>query len=183
MAFLFASASLFAADPAATFELVNQRGSSIYKVVYKAVGTGKAVLNITGKQGLVFSEVVTYTNGFVYPIDFKGMAKGEYTVEVLGKGAKFKETVSLVENKPLAYVRVSEQPNQKELLTITSEVPSEFIIRVYDKDDNEVFWTVESINDRYGVVLNVSNLEKGYSIEVTANNNDMGCILFLLKRL
>lgn len=176
MAIVFASASLFAADSAATVELVNQKGSSIYKVVYKALGTGKAVLKISGIDGLVFSEIVTYTNGFAYPIDFKNMAEGKYTVEVLSKGTKFKQTVDVKSNKPVAYVRVTEQPNKKELLTITSEVPSDFTIRVFDKWHNEVFTKVEPVNERYGVVFNVSNLENGYSIEVTEASGNVTVI-------
>jgi hypothetical protein len=167
MAIIFASASLFAADSAATVELVNQKGSSIYKVVYKAPGTGKAVLKISGTDGLVFSEIVTYTNGFAYPIDFKDMAEGEYTVEVLGKDTRFKQTVDLKSNRPVAYVRTREQSNKKELLTIVSEVPTDFTIRVYDKWNKEIFTKVEAVNTSYGVLLNVDNLETGYSIEVT----------------
>jgi hypothetical protein len=167
MAMIFASASLFAADPAATFELVNQKGSSIYKVVYKAPGSGKVFLKISGTDGLVLSETLSFTNGFTLPIDFKGMAEGEYIVEVVGKGTNFKQTVTLKSNKPVAYVRLSEQPNKKKLLTITSEVPSDFTIRVFDKWNNEVFTKVESVNTSYGVLLNVSGLASGYSIEVT----------------
>ena len=36
MVIIFASASLFATDPATNVELLNQNGSSIYKVVYKS---------------------------------------------------------------------------------------------------------------------------------------------------
>jgi hypothetical protein len=176
IAIVFASASLFAADSAATVELVNQKGSSIYKVVYKALGTGKAVLKISGTDGLMFSEIVTYTNGFAYPIDFKGMAEGEYTVEVLGKGTKFKQTVDLKSNKPVAYVRMTEQPNKKELLTITSEAPSDFTIRVFDNLKNEVFSTVETVNKSYAVLLNVSSLTTGYTIEVTETDGNVTVI-------
>lgn len=181
---VFASASLFAADSAATFELVNQKGSSIYKVVYKAPGSGKAVLKVSGSDGLVFSDIVTYTNGFAYPIDFKGMAEGVYTVEVLGKGTKFKQTIpfntkqtiTLKANKPVAYVRTRAISDKKELLTIISEVPSDFVIRVYDKWNKEVFTQVETVQGSYGVLINVGNLERGYYIGVTEDSGNIKLI-------
>jgi protease II len=167
MVIVFASASLFAADSAATIELLNQKGSSIYKVVYKAPGIGKAVLKISNRQGLVFSESINFTNGFAYPIDFKNMSDGEYTVEVLSKAAKFRQTVTLAKAKPLAYVRVTEQANKKELLTIVSQAPADFTIRVYDKWNNEVFTKAEVVKTEYGVVFNMENMATGYTIEVT----------------
>jgi hypothetical protein len=173
MAIIFASASLFAADPAATVELLNQKGSTIYKVLYKSSGTGKAVLKISDKTGLVFSEVVNYTNGFAYPIDFKNMAEGEYTVEVSGKDANFKQVVNLAKIKPVAYVRVAKQSNKKELLTIVSEVPANFTIRVFDKWNNEVFERAEAINSSYGVVFNTANLALGYTFVVTEASGTM----------
>jgi hypothetical protein len=166
VALVFASASLFAADPAATVLLLNQKGSTVYKLVYKAPGTGKAMLKISNQEGVVFSETVTYTNGFAYPIDFKGLT-GEYTVEVVGKNTKFKQTVTLVNTKPTAYVRVTEQANKKELLTITSAVPADFTIRVFDKFNHEVLSKVETVKDGYAVLLNMNGLGSGYSIEVT----------------
>ena len=164
---VFASASLFAADPAATVELVNQKGSSIYKVVYKAPGTGKAFLKITGNAGVVFSETLTFTNGFTLPLDFKGMAAGEYTVEVLSKGTKFKQTVAYEKATPVAYVRVTEQAGAKQLLTITSQVPADFTIRIYDNLNNELFVKTETVKSDYAVVFNMSQVSGSYRFDVT----------------
>jgi hypothetical protein len=167
MAMIFASASLFAADPAATVELVNQKGSSIYKVIYKAPGTGRVFLKISGEEGVVLSETLSFTNGFMLPIDFQGMAAGEYTVEVLGKDTRFKQTVVYEKVTPVAYVRLTEQPGAKQLLTITSQVPTEFTIRIYDNWNNELFARTETVKSEYGVVFNMSHVAGGYRFEVT----------------
>jgi hypothetical protein len=167
MAIVFASASLFAADPAATVELLNQKGSSIYKVVYKAPGIGKAFLKISGIDGVVFTETLSFTNGFTLPIDFKDMVEGEYTVEVLSKGTKFKQTVAYGKTTPVAYVRVAAQPGAKQLLTIRSQVPSDFTIRIYDKWNNELYIKTEAVKSDYAVVFNMSNVVGGYRFEVS----------------
>lgn len=176
MAIMITCASLFAADPAATVELINQEGSSIYKVVYKSPGAGKAFLKISDKEGVVFYKTLNYTNGFAYPIDFKGMADGEYTVEVVGRGAKFKKTLALGKIKPIAYVRVTEQPNNKHLLTITSQASSDFTIRVYDSRNNELLTQRESVKTEYAVILNMASVGSGFKIEVTESTGDVTVI-------
>lgn len=173
MVMLLTSASLFAANTAATVELLNQRGSSIYKVVCKTAGTGKAILKVYGTTGVLLSETISFTNGFSMPLDFKGLTSGEYTVEVMGKGIKFRQTIALNVNnkKPVAYALVRKQLNKKELLTISTPIPSEFNIRIFDKWGNEVFNQVQPVSDSYGVVLNVSNLGSGYIVQVLEMND------------
>lgn len=166
LAIVIASAPLFATDPAATIQLVNQKGSTVYKLVYKAPGTGRAMLKISNQEGTVFTKTVKFTNGFAYPIDFKGLS-GEYTIEVMGKNTKFKQTLTLETKKPTAFVRVTEQANKKELLTISSATPADFTVRVFDKLNQEVFTKVESVKNGYAVLLNVAELSAGYSIDVT----------------
>lgn len=176
MAILLASASLFAADPAATVELVNQKGSTIYKVVCKLPGSGKAYVKVSNGFDVLLSETVNFTNGFAYPLDFKGMASGQYIVEVLTKDTRFKQTIALENTKPVAYVRSTEQPGKRHLLTITSQVPAEFTIRIFDKYFNEVFTKIETVKSEYGVVLNMANLGAGYSFEITESTGDINVI-------
>jgi hypothetical protein len=176
MAIVLTSASLFAADPAATVELLNQKGSSVYKVVYKAPGNGSALLKISNKDGLVLSERFTFTNGFTLPVDFKGMANGEYTVEVLSKGFQFKQTVAYSNVMPVAYVRVTEQPGQKKLLTITSPKTADFIIRVFDSANNELFSTTETITNGYASLFNTAKVSGDCHIEVTAQAGNVAVV-------
>lgn len=176
MAIIFAGASLFAADPAATIKLVNQKGSTIYKVVCSLPGAGRAFLKISGSEGVLLTETVSYTNGFAYPFDLKGLADGKYTVEVLTKNARFKETLELEKTKPVAYVRATEQPGNKHLLTITSDEAADFTIRVFDNMNNEIFAKVETVKENYGVVLNMANLAGGYYFEVTEASGNVNVI-------
>lgn len=167
MAILLTSASLFAVDSAATVTLLNQKGSSVYKIVYKATGSGSALLKITDKNGLVYSERFTFTNGFTLPVDFKGMAAGAYTVEVVSKGFKFKQAITHVKSTPAAYVRVTEQANAKQLLTISTPIAAEFRIRVLDNANNELFSTTESIANNYATLINVAQVAGPCNVEVT----------------
>jgi hypothetical protein len=167
MAIIMTSASLLAADTAVTVELLNQSGSSIYKVVYKAAGNGSALLKITNKSGLVFSERLTFTNGFTLPVDFKGMESGDYTVEVLSKNLKFKKTIAHINTIPVAYVRMTEQPGIKQLLTISSPIASQFQIRVLNSNNEELFSTVESVTNHFATLINLAQVQGAYHIEVT----------------
>src|SRR6185436_17573393 len=110
---VFASASLMASDPEPAFEIKNVEGSSIYKVVYKSAGEGKASMKIFDKDHRVlYSEVLNYTHGFTYPLDFAGMTEGEYTIEISDKENQLRQSLVYDVKSPLAYVHVSKQPNE-----------------------------------------------------------------------
>jgi hypothetical protein len=94
----------------------------------------------------------------------------------VGKGTKFKQTVAYEKAIPVAYVRVTEQPNAKQLLTITSQVPADFTIRVYDKLNNELFVKTETVKSDYAVMFNMSQVSGGYRFEVTETPGNVNVI-------
>jgi hypothetical protein len=175
---VFASASLLASDPTPTLEVRNQKGSSVYKIVYKAPGQGKVSLKISDKSGFLYTELLNYTDAFTYPLNFKGMDDGEYTVEVSDKENKLKQSLLYESKDPLAYVHVSPQPGEKYMLTIASEVPAEFSVRIYDRRNNEVLVKNESVKKNFGLVYNLSKVDGPFTFEVVETSGKLDVVKY-----
>lgn len=164
---VMATASVVAQDPSPSFEILNRPGSSVYKLVYKAPGKGRVNVKISGKDGVLYSEMINFTDQFIFPLDFKGMNFGEYSVEVSDKKTRLKEELVYEVKAPLAYVHVAKQPNEKYLLSIRSQAPSDFTVRIFDRWDNEVLARNESVEDEFALVYNLSKLSGPFNFEVT----------------
>jgi hypothetical protein len=169
MALLFnVSASLMASDPSPFFEIVNQKGSTIYKLVYKSPGEEKVYLKILDNSGsLVYAQFVNFTNGFTYPLDFKGMKEGEYAIEISNKDARLKKSLTYKMANPLAYVHIAKRPEEKYMLTITSKVAADFTVRIYDRWSREVFQKKEKVSKDFGLVYNLAKVEGPVTFRVT----------------
>ena len=76
--------------------------STIYKVVCSFAGRGQSFLKISGSEGVFLPKQFLY-QWLCLSIWFKVMiTDGKYTVEVLTKNARFKETPELKKHKPVA---------------------------------------------------------------------------------
>jgi hypothetical protein len=171
-----ASVSLVAQNPSPSFEILNQPGSSVYKLVYKAPGKGSVNLKISDKAGVLYSESLSFTDQFIFPLDFKGMSKGEYTVVVSDKKHSLSESLAYDVKIPLAYVHVAKQPNEKYLLSIRSEAPTDFTVRIFDRWNREVLEKSESVSDEFALVYNLSRLSGPFNFEVTNSAGDVAII-------
>ena len=173
---LGASAALVAQNPSPSFLISNQEGSSVYKLVYKSPGQGKVNLRISDKNGTLYSESLSFTNQFIYPLDFKGMNKGEYTIEVSNKKNTLRESIVYDVKIPLAYVHVAKQPNEKYLLSIRSQIPTDFTVRIFDRWNREVLEKSESVAKEMALVYNLSSLTGPFNFEVTNSAGDVSII-------
>jgi hypothetical protein len=177
---VLASASLMATDLTPSLEVKNEKGSSIYKVVYKAAGQGKVSMKISAKDGgVLYSEVLNYTDAFTYPLDFNGMKNGEYTVEISNKKTKLKKTVVYDVKSPSAYVRIAKQPEEKYMLTIASQVPANFTVRIYDRWNREVLTKNESVSGTFGLVYNLANVDGPFTFEVVESTGKLDVVKYL----
>lgn len=167
------SASLVAQNPAPSFEILNQQGSSVYKLLYKATGKQRVNVKVYGANGVLYSESLNFNDQFILPLDFKEMNKGNYTVEVSNKNNTLTETIDYDVKLPKAYVHVAKQPNDKYLLSIKSQLPTNFTVRIYDRWNNEVLEKSETVSNEYALLYNLSRLSGPFNFEVTSNTGDV----------
>lgn len=173
---VIANSSVVAQDFTPSFEILNQEGSSVYKLVYKAPGQGKVNLKIVDKNGILYSEYLNFTDRFTYPLDFGGMNKGEYTISISDRKKTLKKSIVYDVKIPLAYVHVAKQPDEKYMLTIKSQTPADFTVRIYDRWNNEVMQKSETVAADFGLVYNLSNLAGPFTFQVTNSNGNVEVI-------
>src|SRR5688500_4011966 len=97
MLVVFSAGVVFAGEdePRTGFAVVSLKGSSVYKVIYKSENSGKVKLNIYDAGGsVIFTETLTGVNGFMVPLNFAGLAAGDYTIELIGAAGRKTERIS-----------------------------------------------------------------------------------------
>src|SRR5688572_9254704 len=69
--------------------VVAVKGSEVFKVIYKGEGSSRVKLNVYNSSAeVVFSESFSGVEGFIRPLNFKGLQSGEYTIELVDATGK-----------------------------------------------------------------------------------------------
>ncbi len=162
-------------------EVVAQQSKSILKVIYQGTSNGKAVLKVYNQAGeVVFMDRIFTEKGFIRPLNFAGMEKGTYKIEVstsqgtsvksveYGASEETKAVVSANETSAIKAVHIAKlNAEGKYLIAISNQGENNVTVRVYDGNKNIVSNKRISINGNYGVVYNLKNVVGTPSIEVT----------------
>src|SRR5688500_18210725 len=118
--------------------VVNVKGSEIYKVIYRAAAVGKVRLNILDAQGhKIHSESFAGLNGFILPVNFKGLRAGNYTIEIVDNAGRYEEHVSFNPVSDTKSIHVSRlvRESGKYLLAIADAKHETINVRIYDQDE------------------------------------------------
>ncbi len=92
---MFVSVLALANEPGNPKVVVVSQKSGVFKVIYEGGKVGKVSMRIFNANGQeVFAEVLSGTNGFMRPVNFTGMERGVYTIEVANQNGKQIQKVS-----------------------------------------------------------------------------------------
>jgi len=120
-------------DPGMT--VVSVKGSEVFKVIYKGATTGKIKLNILDAEGrTIHSETLFGLNGFILPVNFKGLQSGNYTIEVVDQAGSYRENVLYLPAYEIKSIHVSKIRNEdgKFLLSIANAQDEPIQVRIFD---------------------------------------------------
>jgi hypothetical protein len=160
-----------AADPVKpTVMVVNQKESGIFKIIYKGDKVAKVTMKIYNDQGsVVFNETVSGVDGFIRPVNFNGMAPGEYTIEVnSGKDKEIQKVKYTVENAVSMVHLAKIADTEKYLLAVAKSGNEEQInVKIYDGNSNIVHNETLVVKGDFGLVYNLKNVEGLPTFEVT----------------
>src|SRR5260221_14529278 len=82
-------------EPVSSRIAVLSQESGIFKVIYESAKAGKVTLTITDKDGnVVYKEGIRTVNGFIRPVNFKGMDLGVYTITIADELGEQIQTVN-----------------------------------------------------------------------------------------
>ena len=152
--------------------VVPMKGSETFKVIYKSENTNKVKLNIYNLNSqLIFSEVINESNGFILPLNFKGVAFGEYTLEVIDAlGKKIERisyqpsAVSVANNIRIAKISSNEN---KFLVSVVNPGTEKITVKIFDTYNNLVHNEIMSVEGNFAQVYSVKNLGGACKFEVS----------------
>ncbi|MBP9926133.1 MAG: hypothetical protein KBF45_09060 [Cyclobacteriaceae bacterium] len=160
-----------AADPVGpTVVVVNQKESGMFKVIYQGAQVGKVSLKIyDAANHIVFTETINGVEGFVRPINFKGMEAGVYKIEIADAAGKRTQTIEHNVEKALSAIHISKiGVDSKYLLSVANKGTSEKInVRIFDGNNNQLHNEVLTVNGDLGLVYNLKNVTGVPTFEVT----------------
>jgi hypothetical protein len=164
--------------------IVPVKGTEVFKVIYKGENTGRVKLNIYNAEGqTIFSETIGVLDGFICPVNFKGLASGEYTIELIGANGKKVEKVSFQSIQPsrnIKHVHVSRINNEagKFLFAVTSTGAEKINVNIYDENSKLVHTESKEIAGDFAQVYKLENAKGSYTFEISDNNGNIKTIKF-----
>jgi hypothetical protein len=177
-ALVLMSAVTFAND-ANINKLVVVRGqeSGIFKVIFEGkdqVNATVTVLDVTGT--IVFTENINGKNGFILPMNFKGLRSGEYTIEVKHAGNTLVETINytaytkIVEPSTIQNVHVAKLSNNgKYLLSVSKSGNEPISISVFNTMNELVHFETRRTEGDFAVVYDITAFPGVSKFEITGN--------------
>lgn len=161
--------------------VVPVKNGDVFKVIYKAETVGKIKLNIYNANGVVvYSETLAGLDGFIYPVNFKGLNAGEYTVEVIDASGKKIEKVSYKSTeKKSANFHVSKLSEEgKFLVSVAASTSDAVSIKIYDNNNNLIHDEWKSIDGDFAQVYKITTASAGYTFELTDKSGNTKRLYF-----
>ena len=159
--------------------VVPVKGSEIFKVVYKGENAGRVKLTIYNNAGAtVYSEIINGLDGFIYPINFKGLTSGEYTIEIQDASGKKVEKVVYQAFKRANNFHVSRlSEDGKFLVTVANKENNVINIRILDRQNNVIHSESKEINGDFAQVYKIAQAG-GYTFEFSDKSGNSQRLFF-----
>lgn len=161
--------------------VVSVKSADVFKVIYKSETASKVKLNIyDAKSSLVFSETIDNTEGFILPLNFKGLESGEYTLEVIDASGKRVEKLvyGLTEQRDNIRVAKLAETTDKFLVAVQNPANETVTVRIFDSANNLVHNEVKEVSGNFAQVYNVKNLKGSFTFEVSDASGNVKTVQF-----
>ena len=166
--------------------IVPVKGSETFKVIYKGETAGRVKMNLYNSSNvLVFAQSISSIEGFILPLNFRGLTFGEYTLEVIDANGKRTEKIQYVDGNAevkaetsKSIIRVSRLGNEgKFLLAIANPSSPTLNVKIYDGNDQLIHAETKEIKGDFAQVYKVTNT-KEVVFKVTDNAGNVQVIHF-----
>lgn len=160
--------------------VVPVKGTQVFKVIYKGETAGRVKLNIyNSKNELILNEIINGVDGFICPVNFKGLAEGEYTIEIVDASGKKVEKVSIAPTRSIKHIHVSKLLNEdaKYLLSIANAGANKINVKIFDAQQNLIHTESKVIDGDFAQVYKLAK-SSSYTFQVTDNDGNTKSITF-----
>lgn len=159
--------------------VLSQKESGLYKVIYENSRTSKVKMTILDSNGdALYTESIKINEGFILPVNFKGLAPGEYSIEVADGSAKQTQKVSYLANTRTQSIHVAKLTNEanKYLLSVANE--GAINVRILDGANNIIHDQNVNVDGSIGLVYNLKSVSGAPTFEVTDNAGNVKTVKY-----
>jgi hypothetical protein len=185
----FVSVLAFAKDPGTPKVVVVNQKSGVFKVIYDGQKSSKVTMRILSANGTeVFSENLGIVSGFVRPVNFTGMADGEYTIEIADNAGaqstkvrynKEKATNSVVREKATNSIHIARlAQGSKYLLAVANKGSEQINVKIFDGSNNLVHDENMTVTGNFGLVYNLTQVAGTPTFEVSDKTGNVKTIKY-----
>lgn len=143
--------------------VVPVKGSEVFKVIYKGETPAKVRINVyNASSQIVFSEILSGTDGFIRPLNFTGLKAGEYTIELVEGANRKSEKVTYTPAGTVAstkIVRISKlnETEGRFLVSIGNAGTEAITVRILDRNNNVLYTESREISGDFAQVYRVKD--------------------------
>lgn len=164
------AAATVVANDGPAMKVVSQKGSEIFKVIYKGADSGRVRLNIRDHQGkTIHTKHLGVRDGFILPVNFKGLQSGSYTIELVDNAGKYEQQISYLPSSSTKTIHVSKLANEssKYLVAVADGGNETIDINIYDQNNKLVHSESKRLSGDFAQVYTIQNSSRGrYTFEV-----------------
>lgn len=164
-------------EPAKTgLAVMSPKGSNVFKVIYKNENAGKVKLNIyNAKSEVIFSDAISSTSGFILPLNFNGLAFGEYTLELIDASGKKIEHISYQPAKTADNIRIAKMTNEegKFIVSVMNAGSEKVTVRIFDTYNNLVHNENTDVTGDFARIYSFKNLVGTCTFEVSDDKGNV----------
>lgn len=161
--------------------VVSIKGADVFKVIYKSETPSKVKLYLyNAESSVVYSETIESTEGFILPMNFKGLASGEYTLEVVDATGKRSEKITygvVASNDNIRVAKITETAG-KFLVAIQNPASEKVSVKIFDSANNLVHSEVKQVSGNFAQIYNVKNLRGSFTFEVSDASGNIKTVQF-----
>lgn len=167
-------------ESTAGIAVVSSKGSQVVKVIYKGENAGKVKLSILDASSkVIFSETRSNTEGFILPLNFAGLAYGEYTVLVTDANGTKSEKIDYQPAQTTNIIHVAKiDDNGKFLLSVSKGGSQNVNVKIYDSFNNLVHDGNSDVAGDFAQVYVIKNYSGTCTFQVSDDNGGSKTVSF-----
>jgi hypothetical protein len=179
-------ASVVANDNNTGLAILRANGTEVFKVIYKGESSKTVKINVYDQNAdLVFAETINGSNGFILPLNFKGLASGEYTIELTDAAGKHVEKINYqplsvkAEDETFVHVSRVAKNSDKFVLSMVTKSINDVAINIYDGNDRLIFNETKQVNGEFAQLYSIKNINTtngAVTFEIVSNNQKVKTI-------
>ena len=186
VAALVLASSVFAvAADVPRMAVVAVKGSEVFKVIYKSETAGKVKLRIYNAESrVILTETFNGVDGFILPINFRGLDSGEYTIELIDASGSRIEKINFTKSSAAKeaeariqrFAHVSRVPDGRFLLSVVNG-QEKVNVQIYSAEDVLVYSETIATTGDFAKIYRVDK-PAGVTFRVSDSNGVIKTIQF-----